>query len=133
MDNRKLVLLIDDDTICNTLNKLLIKKIFDNDVEILAYLNAIEAIKFLGDSLRENLYDKIIILLDLNMPVMDGWEFMDEYRTLPESNSTVFIYILSSSLHKNDVERASKDPNVIEFLTKPITIPVLKKLHALMS
>ena len=132
MKKKKLILLIDDDNICNTLNKFLIRKTFDHEVEICAFLNAADAIIFLRDSFSESLYEKIIVLLDLNMPIMDGWEFIDEYRSLHEKECSVNVYILSSSLHSADHERAKKDPIVKEFISKPISAHFLKKLHTWM-
>lgn len=129
MENKKLILLIDDDYICNTVNKILIRKKFHQDVEILTFIDPVEALKALGRFLDGHLYNKIIILLDLNMSVMDGWEFLDEYRMLSKNNTAVNISILSSSLHQRDVDRASNDPNVSDFLIKPISDEVLEKLH----
>jgi len=61
-----------------------------------------------------------IIFLDLNMPVMDGWEFLNEYLSL-NMEKHIPIYLVSSSISPYDVERAESIPVVTDFITKPLT------------
>lgn len=62
-----------------------------------------------------------IIFLDLNMPVMDGWEFLSEYVYLKSSlNKNTVIYVVSSSISPSDVERAKRLNVVVDFLIKPL-------------
>jgi CheY-like chemotaxis protein len=62
-----------------------------------------------------------LIFLDLNMPVMDGWEFLDRYATdHPALTSTIDLYILSSTISPEDITHSSKYPFIREFLIKPL-------------
>ncbi len=89
--------------------------------------NAPEALSFLEDeSNREN---TDLILLDLNMPVMDGWSFLNEFMLLSAgSTSKTRVAILSSSVNPSDVDRSKNYQPVIEFIRKPMTIDVAEKL-----
>ena len=66
-----------------------------------------------------------MILLDLNMPIWDGWDFLNEFSklTLPKK---IIIYIVTSSKHPEDIHRAKKYNLVSNFIIKPITIENLK-------
>jgi CheY-like chemotaxis protein len=79
-------------------------------------LEALNALKSLGGS-PELAPD--VILLDLNMPVMDGWQFLDEFRKL-ESAKSITIYIVSSSINVEDQVRASSYQEVSHFYVKPL-------------
>ncbi|MCW3121545.1 MAG: transcriptional regulator [Flavipsychrobacter sp.] len=62
-----------------------------------------------------------IILLDLSMPIMDGWEFLEEYTAiLPLMNKKIKLYIFSSSISPHDIERAKEIPAVTDFIIKPL-------------
>lgn len=62
-----------------------------------------------------------IIILDLNMPVLDGWGFLDKIQSQHLNKNNIEIFILSSSTDKSDIERAKRYPLVKEFYHKPLT------------
>jgi len=133
---KKLTLLVDDDPICNSISKVLLNKKFKSaqsdfhsEFEIVSLVNPVEGLKFLTESLLEKKYSTILVLLDINMPVMTGWEFLAEYEALFQNQEEVSIYILSSSVSKSDTERAAQNPNVVDFISKPITPPEVEKLY----
>jgi CheY-like chemotaxis protein len=68
-----------------------------------------------------------IILLDINMPIMDGWQFLDEFVKI-ESHKLITIYIVSSSIDPQDIKRAKKYQNISNYIVKPITIKKLKTI-----
>ena len=123
------VLLVDDDEINNFISIKLIKKALLN-TEIMACLNG----KFAIDQLLEiqrtdpsKLPD--YILLDINMPIMNGWEFLDEYKRLnidPASKSKIFI--ISSSVFSNDINKARSYPLVKDFISKPLNVDKIREL-----
>ncbi|MFV8226850.1 response regulator [Christiangramia aquimixticola] len=70
-----------------------------------------------------------VILLDLNMPIMDGWEFLDEFIKIP-SQKEITIYIVTSSIDPHDIERAKDYDKISNYLIKPISS---EKLHQIVS
>ncbi len=68
-----------------------------------------------------------LILLDLNMPIWDGWQFLDEFIKIPNVNP-ITIYIMTSSVDPADVEKAKGYDAVSNYLVKPITMAELKKI-----
>ncbi|WP_179336905.1 response regulator [Winogradskyella ludwigii] len=66
-----------------------------------------------------------IILLDINMPIMDGWEFLDEFIKI-EAHKSITIYIVSSSIDPVDLNRAKRYKNISNYIIKPISIETLK-------
>lgn len=129
----KYVLLIDDDDAVNFINQVVIKKagITDN---IITALNGKEALNFLENITYQNngdpqLSEKSLILLDINMPVMDGWEFLEAYHkaAIPNKNHNHLV-MLSTSLNPDDRKRAEKIEEVSRFYSKPLTIDMINKI-----
>lgn len=125
------VLFIDDDPITLMLCKMVIKKAsFSNEIatskngeEALQYFIALKQL----DSSNEFKKHPQLIFLDLNMPVMGGWEFLDSFSTedYADYNKTKVI-ILSSTIDPEDLEKSKKYPMVIDFLSKPISKEMLE-------
>src|SRR5215216_3009443 len=123
------ILLVDDDEINNFISIKLIKKALAN-AEISACLNGKIAIDELTQ-LQKNDPDELpdFILLDINMPIMNGWEFLDEYKRLnldPLGKSKIFI--ISSSVFSNDINKARSYPLVKDFISKPLNVEKIKEL-----
>jgi CheY-like chemotaxis protein len=115
------ILLIEDSEIDTVIFKLMIKKTLSHPVVDTCKngLAAIEKLMTLKSQAPDLLPD--YIFLDLAMPVMDGWQFMDEYKRLdidPLCKSK--IYVLSSSIDKADIMKSHANPRVETFLSKPI-------------
>jgi CheY-like chemotaxis protein len=123
------VLLVDDDEINNFISIKLIKKALLN-TEIMACLNGKFAIDQLVE-IQRNDPSKLpdYILLDINMPIMNGWEFLDEYKRLnidPLGRTKVFI--ISSSVFSNDINKARSYPLVKDFISKPLNVDKIVEL-----
>jgi len=135
--NKKLTLLIDDDSTCNSISKILLKKKFnfnsENEFEIISFIKPVEGLAFLKDSLLQHKFQKILILLDINMPLMSGWEFLVEYEHLFKYQTDVKIYILTSSVSRVDMDKAGNNANVEDFISKPLTQNIIEKLYNVMS
>lgn len=119
----KEILLIDDDPIINIINTTLIKRLFP-DAVIKPFLNGLEAIKFLQTEEQKKNYT---IFLDINMPVMNGWEFLDALDEMETANH-ITLYILSSSIDKADKDKAAYYPLVKQFISKPLKKEVVEEL-----
>jgi len=123
------ILLVDDDEINNFISIKLIKKALLTS-DIMACLNGRFAIDQLVDIQKrdpEKLPD--YIFLDINMPIMNGWEFLEEYKRLnidPLGKSKIFI--ISSSVFSNDINRAKSYPIVKSFISKPLSVEKIKEL-----
>jgi len=118
----KAILSIEDDRGTQLLNKIYLKESgFCNNM--LEAWNGREALKFFerlekGEELIENKPE--LILLDINMPLMGGWEFLDQFELLfPQYAQGMKIFILSSSINPDDKERADNDSRIISLLEKP--------------
>jgi len=108
------VFFIDDDPLSNKFNMMLIRKIHP-DIEIVTFVNAEDALAQLKDDTKLR---PEVIFLDLNMPVMNGWDFMGEFKKL---NLAIEIVILTSSNDASDKKRASENKQVKDFVVKPLT------------
>lgn len=128
----KTVLCVDDDPITLMLSKMVLNKAsFCN--ELVTAKNGEEAILYFENLLitnnNDNNYPKLIFL-DLNMPIMNGWEFLDTFieKELHHTFKEIKVIILSSTVDPNDIEKSKKYPIVIKFLPKPINKEMLESL-----
>jgi CheY-like chemotaxis protein len=95
--------------------------------KILVFSDGEQALWFLIDNVanNENLPD--IIFLDINMPVMDGWQFLEEYIKLkPRMGKVITIYMITSSLNTADIERSKRISEISDYIVKPIMSEMLK-------
>jgi len=115
------VLIIDDSKFDLFIAKNILKE-FSDIAEIICKNSAPKALDYLisKESEPQNLPN--IILLDISMPEMDGFEFLKQYENLSATiKDTCKIFMLSSSLHSYDIERAKECPHVIDFIKKPFS------------
>ena len=122
-------MLIDDSEIDNFINlKMLEGCNFAERVYV--HTNGKSALEFLKNIERmgtgQNVLFPDVIFLDLNMPVMDGYQFADEFEKLPETlkNGTKIV-VLTTSLNPSDIDKAKKYPQIIKYVNKPLTHPTL--------
>lgn len=114
----KKVAIIDDDDIFKFTTKVKFEKLELSD-EVLIFNDGEEAIEYINAADVNSLPE--ILLLDINMPIVDGWDFLDLFHVLPsDKQSIMVIYMLSSSINPDDVKRAEDSPYVRDYITKPI-------------
>jgi CheY-like chemotaxis protein len=114
------VLLVDDDRIFNLLSKKTLGNM-DFIEEIHTALNGQEAIDLINDYFQGAKTLPDIILLDLNMPIMDGFGFIEAFKKLDANgDAQVKIIVVTSSQNPDDIERV-KGFGITEYLTKPIS------------
>ena len=124
------ILCVDDDPITLMLCKKVIEKA-SFSTEIITAQNGEEALRFFNDlKYRKNKIKKPqLIFLDLNMPVMGGWEFLEHFTSPDyEEFNSIKIIVLSSTINPEDLAKAKKYPAVIDFLSKPISKSMLEYL-----
>jgi len=125
------ILCIDDDPITLMLCKKVVSK-SSFSYEVVTAQNGEEALhhfnvlKYTNDKARKR---PELIFLDLNMPIMGGWEFLDHF-TSPDYRefNMVPVIVLSSTIDPEDLAKAKKYPIIVDFLSKPITQPMLEYL-----
>jgi len=124
----KRTLIIDDDDIfVFGLTKLIqIKSLTEN---VVVQDNGQTALSYIKDLVVNESPLPELILLDLNMPILDGWGFLAEFSRLEESlRQKIEVKIMSSSIAQSDYERSKTFADVSGYLIKPISIPDLTKL-----
>lgn len=128
MEKIKEVLFIDDDEI----NNFILKEIFESqyNLKVNFFTEAGRALEYIED-LVEKKSDKLpdIIFLDIKMPEMDGFDFMDAFQEKDYSQDfSVPIFMLTSSVNHRDISRAGTYKNIKELITKPLTFDKLEEL-----
>lgn len=121
------ILLIDDDRPTNYIHKMIIERAAVTN-EIIVQQSAEDALELLKSCPETGGSCPELILLDINMPGMDGWEFLDQYRNLPrEQQSKYVVVMLTTSLNPLDKKRAETYPEVKAFVNKPLSIDTIKE------
>ncbi|TPN87747.1 response regulator [Aquimarina algicola] len=129
-DKIGLACIIDDDNMYVNLVKRIVEAknlcnnlmVFENGMAALDYFEAIL------NNLDKNKIPEIIFL-DLNMPVMDGWEFLEKFTGIKNKlGKVITVYIVSSSINPVDIERAKSIQSVTDYLIKPVTIENLEAI-----
>lgn len=128
--NVELACIIDDDGIyINLIKKIIETKKLCKDLII--FNDGKQSLDYFELLLKDTKEDKIpkIIFLDINMPIMDGWEFLDRFTSIKDKfGKSIELYVVSSSINPVDIERAKAISTVKDYLTKPITIKELEAI-----
>jgi len=117
-ENTLFIIIVDDDPVSNMINSRLLK-MYLGEVEVLNFVKAREALAYFQNPDKPK---PDILLLDINMPIMDGWDFLSEYNKIADQSWTkqLKIFMLSSSIDRQDIEKARRYEQVSGFLPKPI-------------
>jgi CheY-like chemotaxis protein len=124
------VLLVDDDSTTNYLNKLLLTRMGIAE-QVLIAENGEQALRTLDQTCRTPASAACprLILLDMNMPVLNGLAFLEAYVQMPLTEPPIVVVMLTTSLHEHDLTRAQQLP-IAGFLNKPLT---KEKVYALLQ
>ncbi len=120
--------IVDDDRIfVFGLSKLMEMNSFSD--ELLVFLNGQEALDYILPLVETPERIPDVILLDINMPVLDGWQFMDEFvRLKPRINKQITIYMVSSSVSELDINKAKSYAEISDYVVKPMRSDDLVKM-----
>ncbi|ALM07007.1 hypothetical protein SB49_03710 [Sediminicola sp. YIK13] len=122
----KSVLLVDDDPAATFINKVFIRNL-PLDVDVYAATDGKDALDLLDEiSISLNGHESFIpclLILDIKMPVMDGWEFLDAYtdRYSKEIKNNITVVVTTMSQDERDIIKASNNPMIKEFVQKPLS------------
>ena len=128
MDLKSRVFIIDDDPIHQRIAQIMISKhnLFD---EYFSYTEAQKALDFLQENKKNGETLPDVILLDLNMPVIDGWDFLETFETLvKEFKKGIRVFIVSSSVDEKDVLRSKTYVAVKGFISKPLSPDIIRSI-----
>jgi response regulator RpfG family c-di-GMP phosphodiesterase len=120
------IMLVDDNFADNYFHTDEIKATWP-DMIIIEMSNAIDALKYL-DHNRQSKFLPDLIFLDLNMPGMDGWGFLEAFQKLQRTKQDIMIVILSTSKTTEEIIRSKAFSNVIDYIRKPLTSEFLKSI-----
>ena len=125
------VLLVDDDEPTNFFNKMILEE-FNCAENIEVADSGQDALNYLENAVDENdTSSPDLIFLDINMPAMNGWDFLERYSNLDKKHkANVVIVMLTTSLNPDDCAKANSIPDVSGFETKPLTA---EKLQAILK
>lgn len=123
------ILIIDDDEINNFIAAKLIDKIPPKAV-VNTCLNGQIGLDFVKSKLQNQEEVPDIIFLDINMPIMNGWEFLEEFEKIKDQiNKKISINMLSSSVYNDDINKAETFNTVNKFISKPLTVDKIQDLY----
>ncbi|ACT96755.1 response regulator [Dyadobacter fermentans] len=124
----EILCVVDDDKIFTYLLKRIIEKA-KIAREIIFFENGRDALDYLANHRDDALKLPQLILLDINMPILDGWQFLSEYGKLePTVPQPISICMMSSSSDLEDYDRAMGSGHVMDYLQKPVQMPSLKEV-----
>lgn len=127
MTEYKRIIIIDDDSVVVTICQFQIKKILPQ-IEVMSFTSPVSGLEFIRLEYANNSV-KTLLLLDINMPALTGWDVLDELKKL-ESNldRQMSIYMFSSSVSIVDKQRSSTHSMVIDFIEKPLSLDKVKEI-----
>lgn len=98
-------------------------------MDIMAFSDGEEAIDFMLDNIDQDAEFPDVIFLDIDMPIMDGFQFMEEFvKIKPRVGKSITVYMVSSSLDPRDIERAHNISAISDYIVKPIGLVRLKEI-----
>lgn len=124
------ILLVDDDAITNFIHTVILNK-SKSAKKIKTVSGAEEGLSYIHECIEKQEPLPVVILLDINMPAMDGWEFVESFSKLPEEiQRQIHIFFLTTSRDPVEIERAKQLRNIAGFLFKPLDQGALDEIFS---
>lgn len=121
MKTKPNILLIDDDELYLYLMEKTIKQL-SNELVVSTFTDGEQAVEYIESCTEDNVELPEVIFLDINMPFLDGWGFLNEFKKLkPKIINSINIYMVSSSMREIDVKKASNFEELTGYVIKPVT------------
>jgi two-component SAPR family response regulator len=115
-------ILVDDDCVSNLIGRKIIKNVFP-DADVYEFLDPETALLYIQSTYSKNGAPDTLLLLDINMPTISGWEFLEAFERFDTRVKEHFkIHMLSSSVAPCHKERAANNKNVSGYIEKPLTL-----------
>lgn len=122
------VLLIDDDKVTNYYNKRIVNK-YGKVKDVIAVSSAKNALEYLKEAELGITKKPNLIFLDINMPAMNGWEFVDEYKKLnTEFTKDIKLVMLTTSNNPDDYQRSLQIDTIDDYINKPLSVDLLSEI-----
>lgn len=122
-------IIVDDDTIVTFLqSKIVTKTGLDDNPTI--FKNPMEALDFIEQNLSTHAELTYLILLDINMPMMTGWGFLEKLKQIP-NNERCHVVMVTSSIDRKDKRDAANNSHVVDFIEKPVSAKHCSKLKGI--
>lgn len=129
MSKMNLIMLVDEDDIDLMISERLVKKA-DFAAEFISFTSSLDSLEYLKENADNPEAIPELIFLDINMPEMDGFGFLEEYKNYPtQVQEKCKVVMLSSSIHPDDVEKAQTYPQCIKYMNKPLSKGYLEQLY----
>lgn len=121
-------IVVDDDSVNNLICRKVINHVFPK-ADVQTFINPETALIYIKSIYSESFGKTTILFLDINMPVLSGWDFLEEFENFETHiKEQLKIYILSSSIDYRDKDHATKNKNVCGYIEKPITKKIIAKV-----
>lgn len=131
LDRRPVIALVDDDSIFRMIASRTIKGANITE-EILQFTNGGEALKYLEQNIDQIEMLPDVLFLDINMPYVDGWMFLEDFEKIKSRLSkSIKIFMVSSSIDPEDINRAKQHKLVADYVVKPVSKETFVKLVSL--
>lgn len=121
------IFVVDDDPIYRLIAKSLFESV-PGTHEVTFFNNGADVLNYFKEEGNVNMPE--IIMLDIEMPELNGWEFLEAYLQIPEKGGKSSVYIVTSSIKKDDKEKAAAYSCVVDYIAKPLTV---SKIYSILT
>jgi two-component system chemotaxis response regulator CheY len=120
-------ILIDDEVYSNKIGRAFIKKVYP-EAEIKDFLSPLQALLYIDKEYKDS-FVPTAILLDINMPELNGWQLLEKLQQMPlRVKECISVFMLSSSIDPGDKQRAKEHPLISDYIEKPLSRDILKRM-----